>query len=73
MANSFAAPVVSDTSKVWWNGQDPEDALTSFRKDYDHPCGLFCAYLYKDANAYSKNEKPLVTWYSKEALKASQR
>lgn len=70
VANSFAAPFVSDTSEAWWNGTDPEDALLAFRKEYKHPAGLYCAYLYKDANDYKKKKQPLASFMSQEALKA---
>jgi len=70
VANSFAAPFVSDKSEAWWNGISPEDALLAFRKEYKHPCGLYCAYLYADANAYKKKEQPLATYMAPEALKA---
>jgi hypothetical protein len=70
VANSFAAPFVSDTSEHWWNGINPEDALLAFRKEYKHPAGLYCAYVYTDANAKTKNKKPLAKYLSPEALKA---
>jgi len=63
VANSFAAPFVSDTSRRWQRGENPSEALLIFVKEYMHPCGLFSAHLYKDANAESKGEQPLAKWY----------
>jgi len=69
VANSFAAPFVSDTSKKWWNGINSADALLSFVKEYKHPCGLYVAWIYEDANHASKNpEKPLRKWESNAAI-----
>lgn len=71
VANSFAAPFVSDTSEHWQDGINPEDAMTAFRKEYNHPCGLYSAHLYSDANSKFKREKPLLEWNSPEAIKAA--
>ncbi|HJZ18734.1 MAG TPA: hypothetical protein VJ208_01390, partial [Candidatus Nanoarchaeia archaeon] len=67
IANSFAAPFVSDTSTHWQRGKNPFEALQTFVKEYKHPCGLFSAHLYEDANAESKNKQPLVKWHSNAA------
>lgn len=62
VANSFAAPFVSDKWETFAKGETPEDALTAFATDCEHPAGLYSAALYADANAYHKNEKPLARW-----------
>jgi hypothetical protein len=62
VANSKAAPFVSDTSEHWWNGISPHDALKAFIKEYKHPAGLYSANLYIDANAKAKGKKPILCW-----------
>ena len=62
VANSFAAPVFSDTSEHFVVAQSPESALEQFAKDYKHPCGLYSAVCYADANAYHKCKKGLAKW-----------
>jgi len=66
-ANSFAAPFFSDTSTKFQEGTNPEEAMENFIKEYSHPCGLYAAALYKDANHFHKNEKPLLRWLSNQA------
>jgi len=68
IANSFAAPFFSDTSEKFVEGINPEAALLSFVENYNHPSGLFSAWLYKDANSERKNEKPLAKWESNAAV-----
>ena len=67
IANSFAAPFFSDTSNTFQEADSAEQALDIFAKNYKHPCGLYAASCYKDANAYHKGEKPLAKWLSNEA------
>ena len=62
IANSFAAPFFSDTSEAFVMGSTPEEALASFVRNYDHPCGLYAAMLYADATAYHKKQNPLLKW-----------
>lgn len=66
-ANSFAAPFFSDTSRKFQEGTNAEDAMNNFVKDYGHPCGLYAAALYKDANGFHKGEEPLLRWLSNQA------
>ena len=67
VANSFAAPFFSDTDKVFVKSTSAKAALAQFKKSYDHPAGLFAAGVWESADAFHKNEKPLVTWLSEKA------
>lgn len=40
----------------------PEDALLHYAANYKHPCGLYAAALYADANAYHRGDPPLAKW-----------
>ena len=62
VAESFAAPFVSDRSESFWKGETPEAALKDYAQKYSHPAGLYAALLYADANAYHKNAAPLARW-----------
>lgn len=62
VANSNAAPFVSDQSTGFVTGNSPEGALLHFAYTYRHPCGLYAADLYADATAYHKGAKPLASW-----------
>lgn len=62
VANSFAAPFFSDTSEHFVKAESPQEALMTFKDTYKHPCGLYAAVCYDDANAYHKNKKPLAKW-----------
>jgi len=59
VANSFAAPFFSDRSEEYIRGKNPENGMHHFMAQYEHPCGLYSANLYKNADAYHKGEKPL--------------
>ncbi|MBA7614738.1 hypothetical protein ES703_22007 [subsurface metagenome] len=59
VANSFAAPFFSDTSEGYFRGKNPKDVMHRFIAQYEHPCGLYSANLYENADAYHKNEEPL--------------
>lgn len=61
-ANSFAAPFFSDTSEHWIEANNPKEALEKLAIEYTHPCGLFAAVCYKDANARYKGQKPIAKW-----------
>jgi hypothetical protein len=61
-ANSFAAPFVSDESTHFVEADSAEKALEKFAAEYDHPCGLFSAQAYQNADAFHKNKKPLAQW-----------
>lgn len=70
VANSFAAPFISDTSKGFVEANSPEEALNKFAENYTHPCGLYAAVCYKDANAEAKRERVLARWLSTAAMVA---
>lgn len=69
VANSKAAPFFSDTSKTFVDGHTPKQVLEAFRERYSHPCGLYSVGVWKDANAYQKDEKPLARYLSDKANK----
>ena len=69
VAHSFAAPFVSDTSKRFVCGETPGGALTQFVANYEHPCGLYSAAIFTDANAEAKRHAPLMRWQSNAAQK----
>lgn len=62
VANSFAAPFVSDQSIGFASGDSPASALESFAQTYRHPAGLYAAAVYRSAEAYHKGEKQLAYW-----------
>jgi hypothetical protein len=69
VSNSFAAPIISDRRMGFYKTKErnPSAALLEFMSNYDHPSGLFSAYLYYDANDYHKLKKPLASFLSKAA------
>ena len=67
-ANSFAAPFVSDSSEKFVVAETPEEALELFAESYTHPCGLFAAIAFRDANAKVKGEPPLAKWLCNQEL-----
>ena len=62
VANSFAAPFFSDRTEEYVKGKNPKDAMQSFVDSYRHPCGLYSAALYRNADAFHKGQKPLCRW-----------
>ena len=73
VANSFAAPFLSDTSHEFETGPDARAALESFAKRYKHPCGLYAAAAYESAEAYHKGGKILARWLSNHAREIEKR
>jgi len=69
MANSYAAPFFSDTSKYFIKADSPEEALKKAKDEYSHPCGLYAMNVYQDANAYHKGEEALLKWKCEKATK----
>lgn len=67
VANSFAAPFVSDQSTHFQEGESPEDALTRFARTYRHPAGLYAANAYESADSYHKNGPIVAKWRSNQA------
>jgi hypothetical protein len=68
VANSFAAPFLSDTSEHYVTAETPQAALEQFALDYSHPCGLYAARAYRNVDAFHKREKYLAEWISNHAL-----
>jgi len=62
VTTSFAAPFFSDTDRRWVEAESPEAALEKVAREYSHPCGLYAAVCYEDANAEAKGKKPLAKW-----------
>jgi hypothetical protein len=62
VANSFAAPFVSDQSTGFASADSPAEALRRFAGAYRHPAGLYAAVAYTSAEAYHKGQKPLAQW-----------
>lgn len=67
--NSNAAPFVSDKSEQFVEAENAEVALNLAIQEYSHPCGLYSAWVYSDANAKAKGHDPLVKWNSEKAAK----
>lgn len=62
VANSFAAPFVSDTSTSFVEADSAEKALALYVVQYSHPFGLYSATAFRSSDAYHKGEKPLAQW-----------
>ena len=62
VANSFAAPFVSDMSESFEEAESPRKALEAFVARYSHPARLFAADVYASATDYHKDEAPLARW-----------
>jgi hypothetical protein len=62
--NTFAAPFVSEPVADWITAETPEEALQRLSDLLKPIYGLYAAQCYKDANAASRNEKPLARWLS---------
>lgn len=71
MANSFAAPFVSDRSTGYIEAADPARALDELRESYDHPCGLYVALIYASADDWHKDAGPLARWLSPKATQTA--
>lgn len=69
VANSFAAPIISDTTMKHVEGDTPDNALLNFVESYKHPCGLYAASCFESADAYYKKRDSLATWLSNHAKK----
>jgi hypothetical protein len=62
VANSFAAPFVSDRSEDFQEADSPEQALELFAARYRHPARLFAADCFASATDYHKHKPPLARW-----------
>lgn len=67
LGNSFAAPFFSDTDEQFVVAEDHLNALNDYVKNYKHPCGLYAAAIYPNADAYHKGQSPLARWLSNKA------
>ena len=67
VTNSMAAPFVSDTDYRFVKAKTAAAALKWAMKAYRHPCGLYAAAVYADANALAKGKPALATWDSSKA------
>lgn len=67
VANSNAAPFVSDTTTHFILAEDPAKAIGGLIAEYTHPMGLYAANVYQDANDYHKNKEPLLQYLSDRA------
>src|SRR5262245_53093735 len=70
VANSKAAPIVSDTTRTYVEADNAEDALVQFIREYSHPAGLYAARAYASADAFEKGQPYLDEWLSFDAIKA---
>ena len=61
VANSKAAPFVSDMTFHYIKASTQSEAKKLFIKSYKHCAGLFAANFYFSANDYHKGEKPICT------------
>lgn len=73
VANSFAAPIVSDRSTSYVKSADPKEALRQFKANYDHPCGLYAVNVYGSADDYHKEKEPLCQWLCNKAKERMKR
>ena len=68
VANSFAAPFVSDISTHYRTAETAGAALLDLAKAYGHPAGLYAADCYSSADDYHKGQKPLMRWLCNQEL-----
>ena len=71
IANSFAAPFLSDQSSEFVEADTPEDALVRHADNYKHPAGLYSAVCYANADAFHKGRQPLARWLCNHAKEQS--
>ena len=68
VANSLAAPMVSDESKHYVEGRTPQSAMNKFLKAYRHWVGIYSANLYNNADEYHKGESATLHFRSNKAV-----
>lgn len=66
--NSFAAPFFSDTDDGFITACDVDEAIEKVKAKYNHPAGLYAMGIWKSANDFHKNKKPLKLWLSSKAI-----
>lgn len=62
VAHSFAAPFVSETTHEHVAAYNPVEALSRFRRDYDHFAGLHSATCYASEDAMLNGARPLIRY-----------
>ena len=71
VANSNAAPMVSDESVHYVDAESSASALERLVSHiYKHPCGLYSAAAYYSADDFHKKARPAARWLSHKALVA---
>lgn len=70
VANSCAAPMVSDESFHYVEAPSSASALERLVTDYKHPFGLYAAAAYYSSDDFHKSHKPAARWLSNKALQA---
>jgi len=67
VAESYAAPFVSDSSKQYVHALTPSEALGTFIQAYSHPFGLYSANVYESADDYHQKKEPVAKFRSRDA------
>jgi len=60
--NSFAAPFFSDTSEKFVEADNLDECKRKVLAEYTHPCGLYAAMVYANANDYHKGRDPIAKY-----------
>ena len=68
VANSFAAPLISDVSYHYVDADTPQGAVEAFLLTYSHPFKLYSAAVFSGADPYHRGEKPFLFWLSNHEL-----
>jgi len=61
---SDPAPFSGDTDTEYIKASSPREALATIKKQYDHPCKLYYAAVYANADAYHKDKGILAEYKS---------
>ncbi|KKP98937.1 MAG: hypothetical protein US71_C0001G0104 [Parcubacteria group bacterium GW2011_GWD2_38_12] len=56
------APFFSDEYDIYMKAKTPEDAIIRTRKGHSHFAGLALIEVYKNADSFHGNKKPLAIW-----------
>lgn len=59
---SDPAPFCGDADTFYRTGPDATIVLNRVKAKYDHPAGLHSVSVYKSADAFHKNQKPLASY-----------
>lgn len=63
-AQTFAAPFCSDELVRYIPGEDPVEAVEAWVESRPHPCGIYYAAVYANADDMHRGRKPLCEWKS---------